>query len=427
MPHLTSQVTKTNGIIVCGGDGLVHEVITGYFQHPNQKLIHANVPVGITPCGTANAMAWELHTHEVRTKLAVVGRATLAVAKGKSRKVDVIKCTQDPKFLSVRDTKKLKKVKKAAKSTAGPATITDAAAEEAAAAAEKEDDNGNDDEEDAVVPHRTSRVFHASDNQLGRAHVHKVTVGDEARRASVEESGAGAAIVDSDGSQDIGFPGDEEEGGVNGGDGGGDEHGADGDEVLEMGLVGHQIPTKASSISKSKGSKSRKEMLAAKRGDSSEGTTVAAAAVAAAATGGGGAAVEDIDEGEIIAIDKENPLTDDNDDSNGVDGAEAAAEGTAEENAAATKIQASFRGHRARTEMEEGKKKKKKKKTKSPKGALGNVIDDTGSSVEGAKDDGMRHVVWLSFFFWCVCFVSTHVYIFIGGGTDGVTHASLSF
>lgn len=54
------------------------------------------VPVGITPCGTANAMAQALHTHPVRTQISVVGRATLAVAKGKDRRVDVIKCVQQP-------------------------------------------------------------------------------------------------------------------------------------------------------------------------------------------------------------------------------------------------------------------------------------------------------------------------------------------
>lgn len=37
------DLESTDGIIVCGGDGLVHEVITGYFQHPNQELIHKKV------------------------------------------------------------------------------------------------------------------------------------------------------------------------------------------------------------------------------------------------------------------------------------------------------------------------------------------------------------------------------------------------
>ena len=117
------NIDNTDGIIVCGGDGLVHEVITGYFLHPDQEKIHAKCPVGITPCGTANAMAQALHTHKVRTQISVVGRATLAVAKGQDRKVDVIKCIQQPidvgKASLVNPPKKLtKKEKKANKKKA---------------------------------------------------------------------------------------------------------------------------------------------------------------------------------------------------------------------------------------------------------------------------------------------------------------------
>jgi hypothetical protein len=39
-------------------------------------------------------MAMALHTHPVKTQIAVIGRATLAVAKGSWRRVDVIRCRQ---------------------------------------------------------------------------------------------------------------------------------------------------------------------------------------------------------------------------------------------------------------------------------------------------------------------------------------------
>ena len=45
---------------------------------------------------TANAMANALHTHPNKSQLSIIGRATLAVAKGNPRKVDVIKCVQQP-------------------------------------------------------------------------------------------------------------------------------------------------------------------------------------------------------------------------------------------------------------------------------------------------------------------------------------------
>ena len=50
------DINSTDGIIVCGGDGLVHEVITGYFLHPDQEGLHKKVKVGITPCG--RPMRW---------------------------------------------------------------------------------------------------------------------------------------------------------------------------------------------------------------------------------------------------------------------------------------------------------------------------------------------------------------------------------
>lgn len=49
-----------DGVLVAGGDGLVHEVITGYFNNPNSAM--RDVPIGITPAGTANAMANKLHS-----------------------------------------------------------------------------------------------------------------------------------------------------------------------------------------------------------------------------------------------------------------------------------------------------------------------------------------------------------------------------
>lgn len=63
-----ADLSTVQGIIIAGGDGLVHEVVTGYFQHPDQEGIH-KIPVGITPSGTANAMAHALHRHDVRGRV----------------------------------------------------------------------------------------------------------------------------------------------------------------------------------------------------------------------------------------------------------------------------------------------------------------------------------------------------------------------
>jgi diacylglycerol kinase family enzyme len=87
---------STDGVIVCGGDGLVHEIVTGYFMNPNLETLKDKVAIGICPCGTANAMANALHTHENTSQISIVGRAALATCKGGTRKVDVIKCIQQP-------------------------------------------------------------------------------------------------------------------------------------------------------------------------------------------------------------------------------------------------------------------------------------------------------------------------------------------
>ena len=46
-----------NGLLIAGGDGLVHECVTGYSTHPDYQQLRQRVPIGICPSGTANAMA----------------------------------------------------------------------------------------------------------------------------------------------------------------------------------------------------------------------------------------------------------------------------------------------------------------------------------------------------------------------------------
>lgn len=80
--------SKTTGVLICGGDGLVHEVVTGFFRRPDHATI--NVTLGLVPSGTANAMAHELHAHPSKSHAALVGRAALAAARNHTRRVDVI-------------------------------------------------------------------------------------------------------------------------------------------------------------------------------------------------------------------------------------------------------------------------------------------------------------------------------------------------
>lgn len=54
-----------DGVIISGGDGLVYEVVTGYFNHPDQEKMK-NVALGFAPAGTANAMANHLHQRDTK-------------------------------------------------------------------------------------------------------------------------------------------------------------------------------------------------------------------------------------------------------------------------------------------------------------------------------------------------------------------------
>eukprot|EP00039_Didymoeca_costata_P004887 m.76845 g.76845 ORF g.76845 m.76845 type:complete len:834 (+) comp12585_c0_seq1:102-2603(+) len=81
--------TRTNGLVVAGGDGLVSEVVTGLYLR-SDNLIESGFPVGIVPSGTANAMANELDAYVSETYVQLIGRAALMIAEGHKRKVDLI-------------------------------------------------------------------------------------------------------------------------------------------------------------------------------------------------------------------------------------------------------------------------------------------------------------------------------------------------
>lgn len=63
-------------------------------MNPDQEGMR-RIPVGITPSGTANAMANTIHRHPSKSSVSLVGRAALAVAKGLTCKVDVIKVERE--------------------------------------------------------------------------------------------------------------------------------------------------------------------------------------------------------------------------------------------------------------------------------------------------------------------------------------------
>ena len=69
-----------DGVVAAGGDGTVHEVLTGYFRNPAPS----RPPLGIIPNGTGNAFAREMDLLGTDWEKAVD-----AIARGKTRSVDV--------------------------------------------------------------------------------------------------------------------------------------------------------------------------------------------------------------------------------------------------------------------------------------------------------------------------------------------------
>ena len=78
-----------DGLLVCGGDGLISEAMTGYYRHHNRESI-LTVTVGLIPCGSANAIANEIYHGRGMSEASLVARATTAAAQGRTRSVDVI-------------------------------------------------------------------------------------------------------------------------------------------------------------------------------------------------------------------------------------------------------------------------------------------------------------------------------------------------
>lgn len=59
----TFDCTKTDALVVAGGDGLVSEVVSGLIDR-RDDCVDSGFPIGLIPSGTANAMANELDRFE---------------------------------------------------------------------------------------------------------------------------------------------------------------------------------------------------------------------------------------------------------------------------------------------------------------------------------------------------------------------------
>ena len=81
-----------NGIVIFSGDGLIYEVINGIMRRPDAEATLRQLPIGVVPSGSGNALAKQI-THSAGEPYDIVS-AALIVAKGGSTALDLAEVTQ---------------------------------------------------------------------------------------------------------------------------------------------------------------------------------------------------------------------------------------------------------------------------------------------------------------------------------------------
>lgn len=89
----SKDLSEYDGIIACGGDGTLFEVVNGYYLNKAQN----KPPVGLIPNGTGNAFAKELNLKSFEWKKAID-----IIASGKIKNIDINRFTTGEKtFYSI--------------------------------------------------------------------------------------------------------------------------------------------------------------------------------------------------------------------------------------------------------------------------------------------------------------------------------------
>lgn len=82
------DIDAYDALLCCSGDGLPYEVLNGFAKRPNAAEALAKVAVVMIPCGSGNAMAWNLFGTNS------VSLSALAVIKGLRTPLDLVSITQ---------------------------------------------------------------------------------------------------------------------------------------------------------------------------------------------------------------------------------------------------------------------------------------------------------------------------------------------
>jgi sphingosine kinase len=79
---LETDVSEYDGLVVMGGDGIIHEVLNGIMAREDSEAVLKKIKIGVVGCGTANGFATSL-THESKERYGLTNE-TFLICKGKS-------------------------------------------------------------------------------------------------------------------------------------------------------------------------------------------------------------------------------------------------------------------------------------------------------------------------------------------------------
>lgn len=82
------DIDAYDALLCCSGDGLPYEVLNGFAKRPNAAEALAKVAVAMIPCGSGNAMAWNLFGTNS------ISLSALTVIKGLRTPLDLVSITQ---------------------------------------------------------------------------------------------------------------------------------------------------------------------------------------------------------------------------------------------------------------------------------------------------------------------------------------------
>lgn len=87
----TMDLSQVDGLVVVGGDGTVYEVINALMNRPDWKTA-IKTPIGVIPAGTSNGLCKTLLEEAAEPYDSI--NATIAIARGQIKPLDVLKITQ---------------------------------------------------------------------------------------------------------------------------------------------------------------------------------------------------------------------------------------------------------------------------------------------------------------------------------------------